>query len=194
MKSFRWPESSWLPVEVFDRLVDEHDKHWQTVEQGVFQSDAHVYMTAQNQAMLFKFFLGQAFGTGGRIGKTARVIQRDFESAEKFAEAWLSEAAGDGVDWLVFGLSFADFRFHLFPIGATGMPFCISPILCTCLRTDVIALSGLTRKQFAEVQWNHIDWLIVEQRIACLEKPLNVLGDGQDCLEGVMDTQTTEEV
>jgi len=194
MKSFRWPESSWLSVEVFDRLVGEHDKHWQTVERGVFQSDVHVYMTVQNQAMLLKFFLEQAFGTGGPIGETARVIQRDFESAEKFAEAWLSEAAKDGVDWLVFGLSFADFRFHLFPICTTGMPFCISPVLCTCLRTDVIALSGLTRKQFAEVQWNHIDWLIVEQRIACLEKPLDVLGDGQDCLEDAMDTQTPEEV
>jgi hypothetical protein len=147
MKSFCWPEGCWLPVEVFDRLVDEHDKYWQTVEQSGLQSDAHVYMTAQNQAMLLKFFLEQAFGTGAPIGKTARIIQRDFESAEKFAQAWLSEAAKDGVDWLVFGLSFADFRFHLFPIGAAGMPFCISPVLCTCLRTDVIALSSLTRNR-----------------------------------------------
>jgi len=192
MKSFHRPEHSWLPVEVFEQLSHEHDKHWQTVEQGGFTEEALTYMTAQNQAMLLKFFLEQAFGAGEPFGKTLRIIRRDFGSVEKFAEAWRTEAGKDGADWLVVGLSFADFRFHLFPIGVNMMPFCISPMMCACLREEVIARSGLPRQTFIEVQWKHIDWLVVEQRIACLEKPLDVLEEAQDCLEGACDTWSAE--
>lgn len=192
MKSFYRPDQSWLQDELFQQLVREHDKHGQTVEQGGFTADALTYMTAQNQVMLLKFFLEQAFGSGEPFGKTLRIIQRDFGSVEQFAAAWRVEAVKDGVEWLVFGLSFADFRFHIFPIHLNRMPFCISPMMSACLREEVIARSGLTRQTFVEVQWTHIDWRVVEQRIACLGQPLDVLADAQDCLEGVCDSGTAE--
>jgi hypothetical protein len=66
--------------------------------------------------------------------------------------------------------------------------------MCTCLHNNIIALSNIPRQEFAEVQWKHINWQVVDLRVACLEKPLNVLEDGQDCVEDACETEMGESV
>lgn len=192
MKTFTLPDRAWLPSECFNHLVREHDEFWREVEEASRDRNVANYTTAQNQAMLLKFFLEQAFGKEPPFGKSLQIIERDFGSVEEFSAALLSEAGKDKVRWLVFGLSFADFRFHLFPIenSGSGIPFCVSPMMCMCLREDVIALSKMSRQKFAALQLDTIDWGIVEQRIKCLEYPLNIFEDGADCVEGACETET----
>jgi hypothetical protein len=89
------------------------------------------------------------------------------------------------IDWIIWGLSYADFRFHLFPVGRAldALPFCVSPVLAACVRQSIVERSGLDRATFANRQLAAIDWTIVEKRIECLEKPLDLFGDYQDCTE-----------
>jgi superoxide dismutase len=187
MKTFVLPKNAWLPTNVFDQLVSESDQSWHCIENHTDQQDPCIYMAAQNQAMLIKFFLEQAFVPKPPVNQIKQIIQRDFGNIESLAQIWNLQALKDEIGWIVFGLSFADFRFHIFPITTQeyGVPFSISPMLCTCLRSDIIALSGMSRQTFAETQWKHINWEVVELRVECLQKPLNVFEDAQDCVEDV---------
>jgi superoxide dismutase len=186
MKTFNRPDSAWLPQIAFDTLVAEYRAHWAVVDTQQSNKDIVAFATAQNQAMLLKFFLEQAFGAGRPpSGKLLQILQRDFGGVELFLRSWTQQSLREDVEWIVLGLSFADFKFHLFPFGFGGapIPFCISPMMCTCLRNDVILRANMTRKVFAEQQRTHIDWEVVEMRIECLETPLNVFEEGKDCVE-----------
>ena len=95
MKGFHFPKHSWLPRESYEHIVREHERSWESVESYTTGQAALDYTRAQNQAMLLKFFLEQAFGSGLPSGKALRIIERDFGSPEDFSTAWLSEAKAE---------------------------------------------------------------------------------------------------
>jgi superoxide dismutase len=184
MKTFHRPEGAWLSEQAFSALQREYTELWNRIE-DLRATSPWNYPALQNQAMLLKFFLEQAFGSGDPPrGDTLRVLERDFGGIEGFAVLWHEAAARAGVDWLVLGLSFADFRFHLFPVGSGSppIPFCVSPIFCACMRGDVVERSGLSRDGFARAQWEHLGWSAVEDRLVCLTLPLDVFDEPADCV------------
>jgi len=189
MKSFRLPPDSWLSRASFDVLLTRHQDRWQRLEQ-VTEADLSAFSQLNNDGMLLKFFLEQAFGTGTPFGKSLQILERDFGGFAGFSSQWIHAAVKDEVHWLVLALAFSDFRFHLFPVGVNGyeIPFCVSPMLCACVESEIASLSNMTRQQFAEAQLNHLNWNVVEQRIACLELPLNIFEDGTDCVDETCET------
>jgi hypothetical protein len=183
MKQFDRPGSSWLPQAAFDLILEGHDEAWSRV--AVDLAAPSVPSESQNEAMLAKFFLEQAFGNSAVItGDLRSIIERDFGGVEGLHRSWLLAAVRPGVRYVVLGLSFADFRFHLFPIGGGAPPpFCVSPIACGCFRADVVALTTFGGDHFAQAQWRHIDWGVVAHRLACLSQPLDLFEEPEDCLD-----------
>ncbi len=193
MKAFQLPSNAWLTESAFSQLNDEYRENWSRVDSWNLGVDPGSFSESQNQTMLLKFFLEQAFGDGNASGRALSLIERDSGGLAAFRQVWSSEAEKESIDWVVWGLSFADFRFHLFSFGrGIDAPFCVSPMLCSCFRRDIVELSGMSRGDFAERQWEKLDWTIVEQRIACLEKPLDVFDDAVDCVEQSCDPNDGE--
>lgn len=192
MKTFQLPKDSWLRPEAFARLLVDYNDCWERLEGDAATAEMPVFTALNNRAMLLKFFLEQAFGSGSPLGKSLQILERDFGGFSDFSKLWLAEAVKEEVDWLVLALSFSDFRFHLFPVGTKGyaMPFCVSPMMCACVQADTMALSAMTPLEFAQAQLSHVNWSVVEQRIVCLEFPLNIFEDATDCVEDSCESES----
>lgn len=171
------PARAWLSAAAWDRLVREHDTASALAEAGEPLGMAR----AQNTAMLVKFFLEQACGARKAEPLALRVLERDWGSFAAFEAQWRRLALDARVNWIVFGLSFLDFKFHLFPLQ-DEVPFCVSPVLCWCLRPDLV--SGWDRAGFADALWDHTDWSVGELRLHCLEQPVDIFSGPQDCVAG----------
>ncbi len=186
MKEFRVPPSTWLGESALNILKQRYATAWKSVEGDGSGQGLETYLAAQNDGMLLKFFLEQLTAEAGTGPKTTRLIERDFGGRVRFTDLWIEHASRPDVEWLVFGLSFADFKFHIFPILAhsPAAPFCVSPAMCGCFCGEVVASTKLTRNQFAHEQLEHMGWDAVEQRIDCLEQPLDVFGEPTECSDG----------
>lgn len=188
MTAFRRPANAWLPSAAFDVALGQHDRYWDHVRREGRTAVSTEFTSAQNQASLYKFFLEQAFGSGSMPGATSlRIIERDFGSVESIAAAWRNLTHQEDIEWIVLALCFADFRFHLFPIGGERypIPFCTSPVLVGYVAHEIVTVSGLPRLDFAKLQWDHLNWDIVEARLTCLSLPLDLFSEPSDCAEGV---------
>jgi hypothetical protein len=186
MTAFTHRSQSWLLKPAFDQLSEEHCIAWQWLEDADSRHrPPHDFGSVQNEAMLLKLFLEQAFGDGHPTGYALRLIERDMGGIQSFQAQFVTLASDRRIEWIVWGLSFADFRFHLFPVSRelNTMPFCVSPMLSACVRQNIVDKSSLDRETFARRQFTSIDWSVVEKRIACLEKPLDLFGEVQDCVE-----------
>lgn len=182
MREFQYESKlRWLPAQVFDSLVAEHHEIWAALEKG--EADPIRFTRLQNEGMLLKFFLEQAQGDGNCADRSLQLVCRDHKGIEDYRREFLGIASKPEVEWITWGLSFASFRFHFLPVAPTSSlaPFCTSPMMVCCLKTDVIAKSGVSRAEFAQGQFGNIDWRVVESRIACLEKPLDVFVEPLDC-------------
>lgn len=176
-KDFQHPgEGAWLPAEVFDQLTREYNETWTRLAEGNWESNAYAFANLQNRGMLLKFFLEQAFGDGIPRDSSATLIERDSGGLDHFRQCFVAAATADQVDWIVWGLSFATLRFHLFPISESHPlnPSCVSPIMVGCMRTQLVSVFEGGRFEAAETQFANLDWNVIENRIACLEKPLDV--------------------
>jgi hypothetical protein len=172
----------WISDEVVELLEGERDRAFDSSQRSAAVGDASAFGESQNQAMLLKFFLEQARGSVPPRQKTRALVDRDFGRWENFRASWTALAIPPAVHWIVLGLSFADFRFHLFPVGpATSLPFCVSPISCWCLIEELQVRINVVRERFINVEWLATDWGVVESRIDCLEEPLDVFSDPVDC-------------
>jgi hypothetical protein len=181
MRKVKPPEGAWLDAKVSTRLIDEYEAVWARIEQAdSMHTEPGVYQNDQNQGMYLKLFLEQAFGDGAPEERARKLIERDFGSLDGLRARFLELAQDPTVDWIVWGLSFASFAFHLFPVGRS-VPFCVSPMFCACMRPDVVRAAGTSRLGFAEAQWRHVDWRVVEARLTCLDEPLDVFDE--DCGE-----------
>ena len=154
---------------------------------------------SQTRYLLLKFFLQQIHTarTGSRIepgGHAAndaagellnRVLDRDFGGLSGFRSRWLACAAGRGTGWVIGGLSFATFRFHLFPAESdtVAIPFCVSPILVSCVDPDIYAAGSASIRSMHEAHWEATSMRVIANRVACLQKPLELFEDPADCQE-----------
>jgi hypothetical protein len=171
----------WLNTDVIDHLTASRDQAFRDSQAAAINQDLSNFAFSQNRAMLLKFFLEQAFGSIALGEITQRVFERDFEGLESFKQLWFTTANDTSTEWLVLALSFCDFRFHLFVVGKGPIPFCISPIMCACFRTEIVSKSGLSRDRFNELQWTHMNWKVIEQRLNCLQEPLELFEEVQEC-------------
>lgn len=147
--------------------------------------DPWKFRDLQNETML-RYFHGEQFedaSPAGVHGRSKRLIERDFGGLETFWSVLLSLAADQRADWVIWGLCFADFRFRLFPVGPGpgGVPFCVSPMLVVDLRVaraqgEMEAVSAFIRT---------LNWAVIENRVSCLEMPLDIFAPPKDCQEDV---------
>jgi hypothetical protein len=147
--------------------------------------DEFKFVIDQNEGLLFRLFFEQAFQANPIGNVTKRIIERDLGSLYILEENWKRLGNDPRVEWLVLGLSFTDFKFHLFPISISGgvIPFSISPVMSCCFLQSAILQSGHTREAYVNAQWENCDWKIMEQRISCLSEPLDIFGEITDCAE-----------
>lgn len=171
------PPQAWLGATAWDLLARDHAS---AAAQAV-DGDPLSMARAQNTAMLIKFFLEQACGARPVEALARRVVERDWGSMAAFEAHWRELAADGRVRWIVFGLGFFDFKFHLYAL-ADDVPFCVSPVLCWCLRPDVRAAAGAAG--FLDRLWERTDWSVGELRLQCLELPVDIFGEPQDCVAG----------
>ena len=176
------PLGRWLKDTIVAELTQEREQSRLESEHDSASSDLRAFAGSQNRTMFMRFFLEQAFGPSEQGETTRRIMDRDFGGSEAFKRLWFKAAADAATDWLVLALSFSDFRFHLFAVGEGGpVPFCISPVMCACLRDDVVVRSGYPRMRFVELQWCQLHWHVVEQRFSCLELPLALFEEPTEC-------------
>lgn len=171
---------SWLGHAMFGRLLMEARTCWEALDQATPLSAAEEFQRIQNQGMMLKFWFEQSCGDGIPAGRTKALLEREFVSLQTFRNRCHLILEASEPDWLAWCLSFATFRFHLFPIGSSA-PFCTSAMLVLCTRRDVAAEAGFTPAALLDAQLDNMDWTAVERRIACLEKPLNVFEEAVDC-------------
>jgi superoxide dismutase len=174
-------KESWLKSEIFDDLIAERDEAMRHSTIAASKQDLSGFAASQNRAMLLKFFLEQAFGSTPPGEATRRILDRDFDGFDSFKRLWVTSANDTSTEWLILALSFCDFRFHLFVLGNTPIPFCISPIMCSCCTADIVSKSALSRNEFNELQWANLNWNVVEQRANCLQEPLELFEEPQQC-------------
>ena len=179
--STAYQQESWLNAGIVDYLTAERDEAFRDSEAAAATQNLSGFASSQNGAMLLKFFLEQAFGSTVHGETTGRILDRDFNGLESFKHLWFAAANDTSTEWLVLALSFCDFRFHLFALGKGPIPFCISPIMCACCRTDIVSKSALSRDRFNELQWGHMNWKVIEQRLNCLQEPLELFEEAQQC-------------
>jgi hypothetical protein len=172
----------WLPPEAYALVAGEYQESWRVVESDAKRPPAD-FLRVQNIAMFTKLFLEQANGDGKLKSRAATLIERDSSGWPAFRSQFIHLAEHEDVDWVVWGLCFSDFRFHLFAIRDVlgAMPFCFSPMLVCALQTEIVQRSSMSRSEFIETQLNNIDWGVVERRLVCLEEPLDLLADCEDC-------------
>jgi hypothetical protein len=190
MKAFSYPShGTWLPRPAYEALASDCLRTWEQLElTDPAGGDGRLFQCNQNKGMLLKFFLEQTFGDGEPRGRALRLVERDAAGVRKLRSRLVDLISREGSQWIVWGLSFATFRFHVFEIGrdCSNGPFCISPMAVCCAADDLFAASGYSaRREFADKQVSHIDWEVIESRIACLEKPLDVFGSPLECVESV---------
>ena len=185
MKSFAIPENCWLPQQAYERIYEIYCSHWLALDSTIEIKDPFEFVKNQNEGLLLRLFFEQAFKRNPIENVMARIIERDFGTFADLELQWKNLANNERVTWLVLGLSFTDFRFHLFPICEQEgiIPFSLSPIMSSCFKQDAINLSGFSRKDYTNGQWANCDWKIVEQRISCLGEPLDIFGEISDCAE-----------
>ena len=175
---------SWLSLSVRARLADECAERWARIS-ILSDSTRHLvdFGREQSSAMLLKLFLEQIGAQSEPTGRSLRLLARDGGGISRFRSDILDVGTSEDVEWIVWGLSFATFRFHLFPIGGAryATPFCVSPVLVLCVRRNIVESSDLTRAEFAADQFDHIDWSVVESRLICLETPLDLFAPCGDC-------------
>lgn len=176
---------AWLAREVWQSLVDEVDEHERALDRPDGLPSPFMFVRIQNQFMLLKFFLEQAFGSEQLSARLGRLIAQESGSFDRFRDQALLLAIDPRTHWLSWGLSFAAGRFCFTPMGDSlvlpELAFCTSPMITMCMRPDVIARSGLNRPEFAEMQLRNLNYAVVENRLACLEKPLDVFALAADC-------------
>lgn len=194
MKSFQYPQTdSWLPRPVFETYVRRYEDAWTRMDSPAEgESGAWAFTRAQNELMLTKFFLEQAFGEGAPGALASKLLERDAGSYAKFVQQLRSVAASPRAQWIVWSLSFATFRFHIFPVGDSMVecPFCVSPMLCICMSDELVKLLDRPRGQILEDQLQAIDWDVVENRLACLTKPLDLFEEQADCQDDCQPSDT----
>jgi superoxide dismutase len=177
-------ERSWFPKKPWADLVAAAQADKGIVDRTP-PSAANVsdFLFAQNGWMLKKFFLQQAFGGGLPFGRTLKLIDREFGGVDEFHSRLWQVGSEPRVGWIAWCLSYATGRFHIFPVydEVGGIPFCTSPMLVLCLADSLVADSGVSRAEFISAQIASIDYEVVERRIACLEKPLDVFEEMADC-------------
>ncbi len=179
MSSSAIPVGQWIPPSTLSRLQSVID----TFPAEGLASDLNAFSAHQSEFMLAKLFLEQSHG-GGQPGPTSRdIIQRDFGSLDGLRRQWALLADDERVDWIVVGLCFADFRFHVFPLGAHHSPFCVSPVISACLIPELLDESGIDRYELVDLQWQTLNWSVVEARFACLTKPLDLFEEPIDCID-----------
>jgi hypothetical protein len=176
-----YQKETWLNADTVDYLIAERDEAIRHSEAAAAIQNLLGFASSQNEAMLLKFFLEQAFDSTMRGETTRRILDRDFGGLESFEHLWFATANDTSTEWLVLALSFCDFRFHLFALGKAPIPFCISPIMSACCRTDVVSKSALSRHKFNDLQWLHMNWKVIEQRLNCLQEPLELFEEAQGC-------------
>ena len=176
-KDFQHPgDGAWLPAEVFDQLTREYNETWTRLAEGNWESNTYALAKLQNRGMLLKFFLEQAFGDGIPRDSSATLIERDSGGLDHFRQSFVAAATTNQVDWIVWGLNLETLRFHLVPISESHPlnPSSVSPIMVGCMRTQLVSVFEGGRCEAAETQFANLDWNVIENRIACLEKPLEV--------------------
>lgn len=171
------PARAWLSAAAWDSLVRDHEAASALAD----ACEPLEIARAQNTAMLVKFFLEQACAAREPEPMALRVVERDWGSFAAFKEQWRRLALDARVHWIVFGLGFHDFKFHLYPLQ-DEVPFCVSPVLCWCLRPEL--LTNWNRAAFVDSLWNHTDWSVGELRLRCLEQPIDIFSEPQDCVAG----------
>lgn|GEM_PF-3336130 len=179
---------AWLNNAAHDELVRMQDASPKRLEQlsGIaWGRSAGASLTLHNEAFLASFLLEQLNvpKTGGE--RLRRVLERDFEGVDGFHRAWSATAADGEVEWIVFALSFLDFRFGIFPLRGCLAPFCTSPVFCWCVHPAVIRHSGMSRDAFLAAQWQSTGWALAESRLACFEQPLDLFSEPQSCASGL---------
>lgn len=186
--SFPRPAGSWLEPAAWALMATEHDAACGLAERG----DPAGLVEAQNRAMLAQFFLEQVSGPAQAGPLTQQVIARDWPSAVDFEREWQALAEIPQVQWIVFGLGFLDFKFHLYAVQAVP-PFCVSPVLCWALGQELVSRSGMTRAQYAQQLLAHTDWSVGELRLQCLEQPVDIFGEPQHCVSGSCNAVVSKE-
>jgi superoxide dismutase len=182
MEALQRETLSWLPHDVVMKLTAERDEAFANLEGDGSVEGLKAFSMAQNNAMLLKFFLEQAMPHHPPGEKLAKIVERDFRGWDQFDEQFVRLASDQLCDWIVLGLSFADFRFHLFSIGDHNpVPFCVSPVGIWCFRADLLQSVGLNRRGLAAAQLSSTNWTAVEHRINCLEEPVDVFDAPQEC-------------
>jgi hypothetical protein len=167
-----------------DRVRDLLQKRLSDAEAALRNcADSFVIASAQTEVTLYKFSLQQSLHVDGPMDVTSKLFVRDQGSVAEARRQIVMLAEHDSTAWIIWGLSFADFRFHLFPIGHSlqNVPLCVSPMLCICLDADVVAASETERVAFSCAQWDLANWSSIEARLHCLSEPLDVFDNAQDC-------------
>lgn len=175
--SFARPKQTWLTAAAWDIIVNKYKASVTQASNGEPLS----MVPAQNTAMLIKFFIEQASGEHPVKPIARRAIERDWGSLAAFEAQWRQLAADSRAEWIVFGLGFFDFKFHLYPLQDDA-PFCVSPVLCWYLKLSAQIASD--RATYVDQLWKRTDWSVGELRLQCLEQPLDIFSAPQDCVAG----------
>ena len=139
---------------------------------------------AHSIAMICRLFVGQFNESTLPASVLLKILQRDFGSLELLKSDLMTASESSETDYLVLGLSYVDFRFHIFSLSANsyGVPFALSPVLALVLTSNMLVAAQLDRRELMELYLSSLDWGAVESRVACLSEPLDLLdADLSEC-------------
>lgn len=158
------------------------------------ETAGHGLVRSQTRYLLLKFFLQQIDPDAGHDRDLPgernapgdllnRVLERDFDGLAGLRKQWLQFASQNDTRWIIGGLSFATFRFHLFPARSdtADIPFCVSPILVSCVDPAIYEPGTSDLQAAHEANWSRISMRVIENRVACLQKPLALFEEAEDC-------------
>jgi hypothetical protein len=183
MKAVRHPQQNVLTATGWQQLRRRHEELSTLLEHMPNEPDHCQVMKVQNEVMVLRLALeqrggGQALGLGPL---TRLVVERDLGGLDELLRTLSRMANTPQASFVVMALSYADFRFHLYPVNfKIGMlPFCASPIACWPVipSDDAEAPNPTDQSQTLPADTN---WQVIESRMRCLQEPLDLFHHGGD--------------
>lgn len=112
---------------------------------------------------------------------TRKVIECNFGDINGLRNAF-ADAVQDEVQWVICGLAFATYDFRVFGFRADAPPFCVTPIMSICAEFPGCECSP---QDCVLSQFDGINWGIIEARLRCLQKPLDLFVSSGSCADSL---------
>ncbi len=132
-------------------------------------------------AMILRLFSGQLDERERQehndVQPLNKLLDRDFGGWKGLKTAYSSLVENEEPECVAFGLSYVDFKFHLFSVNLeTGqVPFAFSAVATFPAFDWLLRASDCSRAEFLNGAYNQTNWERVNNRIGCLTEPLELL-------------------